>query len=406
MKIIYNIDELKEKINILIITAADCEKKAINEELHPLDNEDDILEYRHDEDEYFIGKFGKYNVVHVKSDEGNLGSHSSLMTMYKTLVLWNNLKIVIMLGIACGKKTARQEIGDILVPQEIFYYEKCKMIEKDDKLIFDKIVGDFLLEPSRKLFQIFSDNSKWSYEINVKENKKRQVQIHKGTIFSGEKIIASTKAQEMISKLYSGNCIGFDMEGAGIAYACKNLKFENWILIKGISDFGNEQSIKDKNRQKAIKSIIEYCKSKFNKEDTFRDFLMSSDELYQIEINRTEKKKFDLSEQITTNYISRKVILKSKLSFYNDEESKITLYDAITKCYNKIVLLSDAGLGKTEEAKNLVNEILKRNNNLIAFYKNLNSYSDKKIIELLPSKLKNTNLENIVFVLDRIRRNR
>lgn len=400
MKIIYNIDDLKEKINILIITAADCEKKYLNNELFPIDGKDEILKYRYDDDEYFIGKFGQYNVVHVKSDEGNLGSHSSLMTMYRALALWNNLKIAIMIGIACGTKTDRKEIGDILIPEKIFYYEKCKMSEKNNEVIFCNIIGDFLLEPSRRLFQIFSDNSDWNYVISYGENRKRQVQIHNGTIFSGEKIISSTKAQSMISKLYSGNCIGFDMEGAGIAYACKSLNFQNWILIKGISDFGNESKIKDNNRKKAIKSVIEYCKSKFNEKDLFYDLLMKKEEIYQNKIKNEEKITIDLNESVITNYISRKVIQKKRLSFYC-EESKITLYDAVTQFHSRIVLLSDAGLGKTEEAKKLVNEILQKDNSLVAFYKNLSTYSDKKIIELLPKELKQINMSNLVLVLDR-----
>lgn len=402
MQIIYGkkFEELKEKINILLVTAADCEKDAVNNELTPLQDEEEILEYRHDEYEYFIGRFGRYNVVHVKTDEGNLGTNSSLLTMYKTLSIWTNIKMTVVIGIACGKENGRQVIGDILVSERIFYYEKCKMLEHDNEIYFDKIIGDYLLKASRNLFQIFENSDGWNYELSYKENRKRQVQIHKGTIFSGEKIIASSKAQEIISRLNSGVGIGFDMEGAGIAYACSNLKFENWIVIKGISDFGKDNNIKDRNREKAIKSVVSFCKYKFEQEGIFSNILQNDCEPRIAKINKTEKKKIVSNIEVNVNYITRKIIQKNKMSFFN-EENGITLYDAITNYHNKIVLLSDAGAGKTEEAKKLVNDIMEKDNSCIAFYKNLNTYTDKKIIELIPQEMNQISLSNIVFVLDR-----
>ena len=401
MQIIYGkkFEELKEKINILLITAADCERDEVNNELTPLQEEEDILEYRNDEYEYFIGRFGKYNVVHVKTDEGNLGANSSLLTMYKTLSIWTNIKLAIVIGIACGKENGRQEIGDVLVSERVFYYEKCKMLERDNEIYFDKIIGDYLLKASRKLYQIFENNDRWNYELSYKENKKRKVQTHKGTIFSGEKIIASSKAQEIISKLNPGTGIGFDMEGAGIAYACSNLKFENWIIIKGISDFGKDTNIRDNNRKKAIRSVVSFCKYKFEQENIFSNILQNGDELECIDIDEVEKTKMISNVEVNKNYISRKIIQKSKMSFFY-EDNETTLYDAITKHHNKIVLLSDAGAGKTEEAKKLVNDILENDKSYIAFYKNLNTYTDKKIVELIPQELNQIDLSNIIFVFD------
>ena len=284
-------EKLKEKVNILIITAADCEKEAFNNELNPLENEKDILRYRYDGYEYFIGMFGKYNVVHVKTDEGNLGSNSSLITMYKTLLLWTNIKLAIMIGIACGIKNPRREIGDILVSEKIFYYEKCKINDSENEIIYNNIIGNPLIESSRSLLQIFKDKEEWNYTINIKENKEklRQVQVISGMLFSGEKIIASSKAQEKILDLFKGTAIGFEMEGAGLAYACNNLKFNEWIVIKGISDFGEGEIIKDRNRKRAIESVISYCKYKFNQKGIFNNILQINNETQNIKIDDDEK---------------------------------------------------------------------------------------------------------------------
>lgn len=401
MKIIHGkeFEELKEKINILIITAADCEKEAVNSELNPLDNQNEILLYKYNEYEYYIGKFGLYDVVHVKTDEGNLGSNSSILTMYITLNLWSNLKMVVMMGIACGKKDDRKEIGDILVAEKMFYYEKCKVKEEDGEIIFNGIIGNPLIKSSRRLYQIFENSEDWDMELNFK-NRTRKVKIHKGMLFSGEKLINCEKVQNLISKLYSQTGIGFDMEGAGIAYGCEKMNFKEWIVVKSISDFGIGGTISDSNRKKAIKAVINYCKYKFNKKEIFDDILeieSSGEENEEVETIDKEKLMNDNNE----NYISRKVIQKNKLS-YIDTNSKITLYEAIMEKHNKIVLLSDAGSGKTEESKKLVNKILEENKRYVAFYKNLNTYTNKKIVDLVPKELENIDINNIVFVLDRL----
>ena len=127
------------------------------------------------------------------------------------------------------------------------------------------------------------------------------------------------------------------MEGAGIAYACSNLKFENWIIIKGISDFGKDTNIRDINRKKAIRSVVSFCKYKFEQEDIFSNILQNGDELECIDIDEVEKTKMISNVEVNKNYISRKIIQKSKMSFFY-EDNEITLYDAITKHHNKIVL--------------------------------------------------------------------
>lgn len=110
-----------------------------------------------------------------------------------------------------------------------------------------------------------------------------------------------------------------------------------------------------------------------------------------------EVKKIECKD-ITDNYIERKVIQIGKNDYFNKENRK-SLYEIISD-NDKVVLLSDAGEGKTEEVKRLVNEVNQNERNICAFYKKLNTYIDKKIEEMIPKEYEGIPFQNLLFVFD------
>lgn len=110
------------------------------------------------------------------------------------------------------------------------------------------------------------------------------------------------------------------------------------------------------------------------------------------EIEKEERK------DVIGNYIERKVIELGKNDYFNRENRK-ELYEVINK-NDKIILLSDAGEGKTQEAKNLVNKINAKEENICAFYKRLNTYTDKKIEEMIVKEYNGIPFQNLLFVFD------
>ena len=101
------------------------------------------------------------------------------------------------------------------------------------------------------------------------------------------------------------------------------------------------------------------------------------------EIKRKECK------DITTNYVERKV-LQVGINDYFNTENRENLYEVL-KNNSKVVLLSNAGEGKTEEAKRIVNlinekekkqyEIVKNKLNEL-FYKN-KDYDDIGLVSYI-----------------------
>ena len=103
MQIIYGkkFEELKEKINILLITAADCERDEVNNELTPLQEEKDILEYRNDEYEYFLdyqldyeyGASGDFENVRLLTDT-EFEKYSRMFAKYFNEIGRDELRLV------------------------------------------------------------------------------------------------------------------------------------------------------------------------------------------------------------------------------------------------------------------------------------------------------------------------
>ncbi len=110
------------------------------------------------------------------------------------------------------------------------------------------------------------------------------------------------------------------------------------------------------------------------------------------EIEKEERK------DVIGNYIERKVIELGKNDYFNRENRK-ELYE-ITNKNDKVILLSDAGEGKTQEAKNLVNKTNKKEKDICAFYKRLNIYTDQKIKEMVPKEYEGIPFQNLLFVFD------
>lgn len=94
------------------------------------------------------------------------------------------------------------------------------------------------------------------------------------------------------------------------------------------------------------------------------------------------------------NYINRFIVNKQDANC-----NKEKLIDVI-KENNRIVLLSDAGKGKTLELKKLINDLDENYIEYFPFYYRLNTYVNEDIITFIPSEYKNVYLKNLIFVLD------
>lgn len=96
----------------------------------------------------------------------------------------------------------------------------------------------------------------WYYALEDGKTAKKYM----GTILSGEKLLDDKAYRDKLHSLYP-EAIGGEMEGAGLASVAKAHNLYEWIIVKGICDWGyNKQSSeKDKYQEIAMKSAVSLC---------------------------------------------------------------------------------------------------------------------------------------------------
>lgn len=261
---------IENHIRILLVTSAEIEKNKVNEVLKPLNGQTEILQYNIDNYEFYIGKFGNYDVIHVQTKIGSLGEGASTLTIDKALNIWK-IQMVVMIGIAFGRGAdCNQKIGDVLISKDIYMYEKYKIKEKKDGTINYKHLSNPYSNAGKILVKKFEDDCVWENSNSLRPK------IHFGTIASGEKIIDSITEKNKLLKLGDTTyIIGGEMEATGLVAACSNNNIREWIVIKGISDWGDGNKVKNKeeNQKMAINNTVSYCEYIFSKEKVFDEIL-------------------------------------------------------------------------------------------------------------------------------------
>ena len=158
-----------------------------------------------------------------------------------------------------------------------------------------------------------------------------------------------------------------------------NATSKKFNIKKDIIDFSDIIKELDELQPNKISAIEEYLETVYiNKPVTKLD-----------DIKKIERKDIELEK-----YVNRFVISKE-----SSEHNKRKLLDVIEE-KNKVILLSDAGKGKTVEIKKLVKDIENKDKNFFPFYCPLNTYVNEDITELIPPEYKDVYKENLVFILD------
>lgn len=166
-----------------------------------------------------LGVVGHQEVIHVISQQGRKGAQQTATWA----IAHFRPGAIIAAGIAFGHNNGKRHIGDVLVSDYIFDYESAR-INPDGTQIprgARPPASRTLVDRVRSLAHL---NEDWP-------------RIHLGCIVCGDKLIDD---QNFIAKLaqIEPEFVGGEMEAAGIEAAAQANKTD-WIVIKGISDWGD-----------------------------------------------------------------------------------------------------------------------------------------------------------------------
>jgi nucleoside phosphorylase len=212
---------LQEKydIDFLIVIATDIELEKSLEQLLPW--QDKIIKTYSGSNTFYCGLYGLYTCAIVKTNQmGAVLSGAALQTTSESIDAIKP-KAVIMGGIALGKSSEKQKLGDILVSKSIILYEQARVNEGGEV--------DYRgpkPESSRFLLNRLIQHTTHNYSF---DNVEKVAKVLSGPILTGEKLIDDSEFKNVLFKQFP-DAIGGEMEAAGVYAAC-NAKNIPWIIV-------------------------------------------------------------------------------------------------------------------------------------------------------------------------------
>lgn len=233
---------MSQKADILLVTVTEIETQALLNCFPPAKRL--II----DQVYYDFGFIGPARTVMVRSTR--MGPFSAIHCVERGIDQFSP-QIVIMVGIAFGLHPHEQEIGDILVAQQIINWDLHKIRTGLDKEPIIVPRGT-VIPVTDRLLNCFQDHLlDW----------KPPPRVYIGPIFSSSRLIDHEETRNELSP-YFPEAIGGEMEGHGLCDACLHKKVD-WILVKAICDWadGNKGENKERNQRLAADNAARFVLS-------------------------------------------------------------------------------------------------------------------------------------------------
>ena len=253
-----DIQNLIEKGIVLFVTATPTETNALHQQISSLPSEKGLIKVSKDNATYFIGTFGNFLVAHVESGMGATGTMGSTITVVNAIAALQP-KFVLMVGIAFGLNSDKQNIGDVLISNMISPYEIQRISADREEWRGNKP------EASNLLRNAFKNLRDWEYALP--NGQKANTDLCE--LLSGEKLIDNTDYRQDLEKMFP-NAKGGEMEGFGVYAACQD-KNVDWIIVKSICDFadGQKKANKTEKQALAIDTALSICMKAFSEQYIF-----------------------------------------------------------------------------------------------------------------------------------------
>ncbi|AGF57402.1 hypothetical protein B0P06_004302 [Clostridium saccharoperbutylacetonicum] len=164
-------------------------------------------------------------------------------------------------------------------------------------------------------------------------------------------------------------------------------------------DTKNKISFDIKNDILEIKDILKTIR--FLDFDRLKEvYIFIKEQFESIEYKKQMKYVDKIMENVDKRYISRYVIVSDKYQqVLMGFEKGVNIYDVFS-ISSHMLILSDAGSGKSIAAKMVSNYINSHFKESFAFYYRLNTYTGQKIEDLIPNAYKDVPYENMVMIFD------
>lgn len=234
--------------DVLLVTVTEVETMAVRSLFS-----EERRHYIGDKTYYDFGEVSGTKVFLVQSEMGSGGLGGATLTVQRAIDLLAP-SAVIMVGIAFGVDPVKQQIGDILVSQQILDYEVQRIGSGRNQRLAIIPRGDKAAASPKLLNRLRDGAMDWKRANEV-------AKIRFGLVLSGAKLVDNLDYREKL-QAFAPEAIGGEMEGAGVYAAAQSNKVD-WILVKAICDWadGNKSHNKDDNQELAALNAARFIVS-------------------------------------------------------------------------------------------------------------------------------------------------
>lgn len=214
---------------------------------------------------YSYGHFGMYKATYIHIDEQGV-TNPAATPLVGELIRKIKPVAVVMVGIAFGSDEKKQKIGDVLVSKHILPYDAQKFLEKTTRY------KETPKEVGFQLLNAFNDSENWCYLLD----HLKQSSVFVGSVLTGSRLINNYQYRtKLLEDFKEHEPIGGEMEAYGIYSICKLHGVSEWIIIKGICDWGYMKDDPDKetHQEIAANAAADFCYHVFNRKGVFDGLL-------------------------------------------------------------------------------------------------------------------------------------
>jgi nucleoside phosphorylase len=234
------VQKSKMKADVLLTTVTPVETEA-------------VLELFPGYEKVYIGKNNYYDLGQINDLQivlvqrpyaGSSGSEGSYNSFKKAIEIYSPL-CVIMVGIAFGIDSRKQNIGDILVSQYVRGYEPQRVSSEPNKKLVLEPCGERVMASTLLLGRFRAAQYSLS---NIWPSKPPKVDF--GLIFSGSRLVDQEDYRNELRSL-APDAIGGEMEGIGLYHVASDKKV-HWIVVKGVCDWADGNKYVEKDDQQRL----------------------------------------------------------------------------------------------------------------------------------------------------------
>lgn len=208
----------------------------------------------------YLFRINSFYVLHLNACETGANTPGGSTDLVRFIARHRLLRptCIISFGVCYGRDTESQNIGDVIIPQKLYPWSIGQKISKKSfKIKHDNF--NLYLEEKFQTSGIYSSlrdfcngedgrivtgSLRLADISNKKQSRKFSVNVYYGNMSTGEAVVSSSDAKDMIRRANSNEKeLGGEMEGYGLAKECIYYAKIPCFIIKAICDWGEFKDI-------------------------------------------------------------------------------------------------------------------------------------------------------------------